>query len=211
MAAPSRSFDEPIEIMQPTTEFLTATREDSPDLTLRGEFRNVSDASEPEPKVSNYTEHTKPDVPREDDDDDVELSDIADILARIEFIVPQTDDPNMPCFTWRVIFIGTLWNVLLSFVGTVLSFRTNAFSIPTSIAVILSYPMGRFLAAAIPKSAGEFWNPGPFSMKEHVLIYVIANTGAGTPYGLDNVIAQVYPQMMNNTSITFIQSLGFVL
>ncbi|ORY45728.1 OPT superfamily oligopeptide transporter [Rhizoclosmatium globosum] len=115
-------------------------------------------------------------------EDDVELSDIKEVEERIDFIVPQTDDPSTPAFTFR--------SVLLA-----------------NIALILSYPMGLFLAAVLPSGA---LNPGPFSMKEHVLIYIMASC-AGVPYGIENVVSQVMPELMGNTDITFIHSLGFVL
>ncbi|KAJ3028853.1 UNVERIFIED_CONTAM: hypothetical protein HDU68_000726, partial [Siphonaria sp. JEL0065] len=140
-------------------------------------------------------------------EDDVELEDIKEIEERIDFIVPQTDDPNTPAFTFRSIFIGTIWCVLLSFANTALSFRTNAFSVGANIALILSYPMGLFLAAILPSG---FLNPGPFSLKEHVLIYIIASCSY-QPYGIENVVSQMMPDLMGNTDITFIQALAFVM
>ncbi|ORY47245.1 OPT superfamily oligopeptide transporter, partial [Rhizoclosmatium globosum] len=124
-------------------------------------------------------------------------------------IVPQTDEPSTPAFTARAVFLGTLWVVLLSFANTALSFRTVAFSVGANIALILSYPMGLFLAAALPRSVPVL-NPGPFSLKEHVLVYIMASCG-GVPYGIDNVVAQIMPDLMGNTDISFLSSLGFVL
>ncbi|KAJ3015814.1 UNVERIFIED_CONTAM: hypothetical protein HDU68_012562 [Siphonaria sp. JEL0065] len=142
-----------------------------------------------------------------DFEDDVELEDMKEIEERIDFIVPQTDDPNTPACTFRAVFIGTLWVVFLSFANTALSFRTNAFSVGANIALILSYPMGLFLAAILPTG---FLNPGPFSMKEHVLIYIISSCGF-QPYGIENVVSQMMPDLMGNTNITFIEALAFVM
>ncbi|ORY45524.1 OPT superfamily oligopeptide transporter [Rhizoclosmatium globosum] len=142
-------------------------------------------------------------------EDDVEVEDIKEVEERIDFIVPQTDDPSTPAFTFRSVLLGTLWVVLLSFANTALSFRTAAFSVGANIALILSYPMGLFLAAVLPTSV-PWLNPGPFSLKEHVCIYIMASCG-GVPYGIDNVVAQIMPTLMGNTDISFMQSLGFVL
>ena len=60
-----------------------------------------------------------------------------------------------------------------------------------TVAVLLSYPMGIFMAKTLPRG---FFNPGPFSVKEHVLIYIIANAGAGLAYGVDNVVVQKYKE-----------------
>ncbi|KAJ3018338.1 UNVERIFIED_CONTAM: hypothetical protein HDU68_011215 [Siphonaria sp. JEL0065] len=143
--------------------------------------------------------------------DDVELEEIEDIEKHIEFIVPQTDDPNTPAFTFRAMFLGTLFAVLIAFANGALSFRTVAVAVPPVVATILSYPMGIFLAKVLPSG---FLNPGPFSLKEHVLIYVMcstSNANGGLPYGIDNVVSQAMPQLMGNSDINFIQALGFVL
>ncbi|KAJ3082111.1 hypothetical protein HDU99_003589, partial [Rhizoclosmatium hyalinum] len=55
---------------------------------------------------------------------DVELEDIDDVEQRIDFIVPQTDDPSTSTFTVRSVVLGTFWCALLSFANTSLSFRT---------------------------------------------------------------------------------------
>ncbi|KAJ3077035.1 hypothetical protein HDU98_009436 [Podochytrium sp. JEL0797] len=139
--------------------------------------------------------------------DDVEVQDLNEVEERLEFIVPQTDDPSTPTLTVRSVLLGTLWAIVLSYANTALAFRTSAFGVGANIAIILSYPMGLFLAAILPSG---FLNPGPFSVKEHVLIYIMASC-SGQPYGIDNVVAQRMPQLMNNTDITFIHSLAFVM
>ncbi|KAJ3141977.1 hypothetical protein HK100_004458 [Physocladia obscura] len=138
-----------------------------------------------------------------------DMSCIGAIEQRIEFIVPQTDDPATPCCTIRAVFLGSFWCICLSFANTVLAFRTNAFGIGANIAVILSYPIGLFLAAIIPKSM-PILNPGSFSVKEHVLVFIMASC-SGQPYGIDNVVAQAMPTLMNNSNITFGHALSFVL
>ena len=101
---------------------------------------------------------------REDiENDDVHYED----YSFLDSIVPKTDDPMTPCFTLRAVVIGTFWAVLLSVFNTILSFRTNPFSVGSSIVVILSYPMGR-LWALLPYH--PIFNPGNFSLKEHVII-----------------------------------------
>ncbi|KAJ3069020.1 hypothetical protein HDU98_007894 [Podochytrium sp. JEL0797] len=140
-------------------------------------------------------------------EDDMELSDAKYVEEHIEFIVPQTDDPNTPAFTVRAVALGCLFSVLLSFANTTLSFRSAPFSIGAVLAIIVSYPMGVFFAKVLP--AGVL-NPGPFSIKEHVLIYVMASV-SGLPYGIDNVVTQRHHELMGDENITFIHSLGFVL
>ena len=69
--------------------------------------------------------------------------------------------------------------------------------------------MGVFLAKVLPnykfRFLGSLWhlNEGHFSVKEHVLTYVIASGGAGIAYGLDNVVTQRLDMFM----VLFIYSL----
>ena len=136
--------------------------------------------------------------------------------SRTVGLIPETDDPSIPSLTLRSILIGTLFNIFLSISNAIFSFRTTSFAIPSFIATLLSYPMGIFLASVIPSRRFRFiidWNTndGNFSIKEHVLIYIIASGGAGIPYGLDNVVTQRMDMFMGNKHITFLESLMWVL
>ena len=98
--------------------------------------------------------------------------------------------------------MGTLWNIFLAAANSVFSFRTNALFVPSTFANLLSYPMGILLARVLParefNMCGLRWslNPGPFSIKEHVLISIIASAGGGLAYGTDNVVVQKFKRFM---------------
>ncbi|KAI9204444.1 OPT oligopeptide transporter protein-domain-containing protein [Polychytrium aggregatum] len=149
------------------------------------------------------------------DSDDVEQLDAHSAYAQISAVVPTTDDPSTPCFTVRAMFLGIFFSVLTSAVNVILSFRTNSVTLPAYIAVIVSYPIGIFFAKFIPDVRFKLFgvenslNPGPFSIKEHVLIYVMSN--AGTPYGVDNIVGQASPLYLNDTSIQAWQSILWIL
>jgi hypothetical protein len=119
--------------------------------------------------------------------------------------VPTTDDPTIQALTPRVFLIGTFFALFLSFINTILSFRTNGFHVNASLAILLSYPMGIILAKVLP---GE---KTPFNIKEHVLIGVIAGAASATPYGLDNVIVQKFHLFIGNDAITYWESLAWCL
>ena len=80
--------------------------------------------------------------------------------------------------------LGTLWNILLAVSSTIFGFRTNPFSVTSAVATLLSYPMGILMARTIPDVVCKLGpykfslNPGSFSIKEHVLIYIIASAGS---------------------------------
>jgi hypothetical protein len=112
-------------------------------------------------------------------------------------VVPETDDPTQPTFTLRVVILGVLWATFLALSNTVFSFRKNPFGIPTTIVVLLAYPMGLFMEL-LPnyKICGFHLNPGKFTVKEHVLIVMIASAAGHRPYGVDNVVGQAAEQFL---------------
>ncbi|KAI9208542.1 OPT oligopeptide transporter protein-domain-containing protein [Polychytrium aggregatum] len=149
------------------------------------------------------------------DSDDVEHLDAHNAYSQVSAVVSTTDDPSIPCFTIRALFLAIFFCIFTSAVNVVLSFRTNAFSIPAYVPVIISYPLGNLFAKILPDVRFKLFgvenslNPGPFSVKEHVLIYIMSN--AGTPYGIDNVIGQIAPQFMGDTNIQIWQSMLWIL
>lgn len=156
-----------------------------------------------------------------DDQDDV-LQDTEALDSKMahqiaDGLVPTDDDPMLPSLTLRVLVIGSLWNVFLAVSNGIFSFRTTDFGIPAILATLLSYPMGIFLSRVLPRRKinilGWEWelNDGEFSVKEHVLIYIIAAGGSGIAYGLDNVVTQRMKMFMGNTSIGFFEALSWVM
>ncbi|KAK7384931.1 hypothetical protein VNO78_30634 [Psophocarpus tetragonolobus] len=110
-------------------------------------------------------------------------------IKQVELTVLKTDDPTMPILTFRTWVLGVSSCVALSFVNQFFWYRTeplNVGSIAVQIAVV---PIGHFMARTMPTrvffkdTCVEFTlNPGPFNVKEHVLITIFANSGAGTVY-----------------------------
>ncbi|EGF81571.1 hypothetical protein BATDEDRAFT_34848 [Batrachochytrium dendrobatidis JAM81] len=123
-------------------------------------------------------------------------------------IVPETDDPSAPSLSVRMLVLGIIWAIFLGLMNGIFSFRTNPFAISSNVAAILSYPVGIFLAAVLPRG---ILNPGPFTIKEHVLVYMLASAAGGQPYAIENVIGQSFSKFMDDTSVTFWNSILFVL
>lgn len=88
--------------------------------------------------------------------------------------VPNTDDPEMLASTLRVWVIGLVWALVCAGLDQYFSFRFPSIGVSSIIPVLLSLPIGRAWAAYLPgwKIFGISLNPGPFTIKEHVLIMV---------------------------------------
>jgi hypothetical protein len=88
--------------------------------------------------------------------------------------VANTDDPTMPVSTLRSWIIGTIWAILIPGLNQFFFFRFPSITITGIVAQLLSFPVGRAFAAFLPNWSifGMELNPGPFTVKEHVLVTV---------------------------------------
>ncbi|KAF2288777.1 hypothetical protein GH714_013074 [Hevea brasiliensis] len=107
-------------------------------------------------------------------------------IEQVRLTVPITDDPKLPCLTFRTWVLGVISCALLAFLNQFFVYRQNPLYISSVAAQIAVLPIGKFMAASLPNKIiyvpGTKWsfslNPGPFNMKEHVLITIFANSGS---------------------------------
>jgi OPT family small oligopeptide transporter len=115
--------------------------------------------------------------------------------------VANTDDPDIPVSTIRSWVIGLAWAILIPGLNQFFFFRYPSVTIGGIVAQLLSFPIGRAWARLMPnvKIFGTSLNPGPFSIKEHVLITIMASVGAGSAYATDIIAVQrvYYDQRYN--------------
>jgi hypothetical protein len=108
-------------------------------------------------------------------------------VEQVRLTVPSTDDPSLPVWTFRMWSIGLLSCALMSFLNQFFSYRTEPLIVTQITVQVASLPLGHFMARALPRArfrapallGGGEWslNPGPFNVKEHVLISIFANAG----------------------------------
>ncbi|KAM7251515.1 hypothetical protein ACFE04_023398 [Oxalis oulophora] len=129
-------------------------------------------------------------------DDDEQVNDHP--IEEVSLTVPITDDPTQHALTFRTLLLGLIFCSFLAFANQFFSYRQNHLYVSSVSAQIAALPIGKFMAATLPtrKFTVPFtnwkWslNPGPFSMKEHVLITIFANCGASSVYAI-NIITIV--------------------
>ncbi|KAJ0929198.1 putative oligopeptide transporter, OPT superfamily [Helianthus annuus] len=137
------------------------------------------------------------------DDDDDGISPIEEV----RLTVTNSDDPTLPVWTFRMWFLGLLSCALLSFFNQFFSYRTEPLVITQITVQVATLPIGHFMAAVLPETKFRLpgfgsklysFNPGPFNMKEHVLISIFANAGSafgnGSAYavGIVTIIKAFY-------------------
>ncbi|XP_059445802.1 oligopeptide transporter 4-like [Corylus avellana] len=143
-------------------------------------------------------------IPTADEDvDEEELSPVEEV----RLTVANTDDPSLPIWTFRMWFLGLFSCALLSFLNQFFAYRTEPLILTQITVQVASLPVGRFMASVLPETKFRVpgfgsrtfsLNPGPFNMKEHVLISIFANAGsafgAGSAYavGIVTIIKAFY-------------------
>ncbi|KAG8904834.1 hypothetical protein FRB99_001090 [Tulasnella sp. 403] len=131
------------------------------------------------------------------DDPNLDVSALGDYeedspYPEVRAAVANTDDPSMPVSTIRAWVIGLAWAILIPGLNQFFFFRYPSVIIGPLVAQLLSYPLGRAAAAIVPDISifGASLNPGPFTIKEHVLITVMASVGSVSSYATDIVAVQ---------------------
>ncbi|KAF3654886.1 Oligopeptide transporter 8 [Capsicum annuum] len=126
-------------------------------------------------------------------------------IEQVRLTVSNEDDPTLPVWTFRMWFLGFLSCAILAFLNTFFSYRTQPLSITMITVQVAALPVGKFMAKVLPTrkfkiGTWEFsFNPGPFNMKEHVLISMFANCGAGTAYAV-SIVTIIKAFYMRNIS-----------
>ncbi|CAK7330373.1 unnamed protein product [Dovyalis caffra] len=149
---------------------------------------------------TNLTDLEKPTTEVIDDDD-------ISPIEEVRLTVTNTDDPTLPVWTFRMWFLGLISCALLAFLNQFFSYRTEPLVISQITVQVATLPIGHSMAAVLPKTKFKIpgfgsktfsFNPGPFNMKEHVLISIFANAGSafgsGSAYavGIVTIIKAFY-------------------
>ncbi|KAF8066877.1 OPT oligopeptide transporter protein-domain-containing protein [Lyophyllum atratum] len=106
--------------------------------------------------------------------------------------VANFDDPDMPASTLRAWTLGVCWAAVIPGMNQFFYFRYPSVAIGSLVAQLLVFPLGRMWARFLPNKTifGFEINPGPFSIKEHVLVTIMAGVGAQTAYATDIIAVQ---------------------
>ncbi|KAJ7026138.1 small oligopeptide transporter [Mycena alexandri] len=106
--------------------------------------------------------------------------------------VANFDDPEMPASTLRSWTLGILISILIPGMNQFFHFRYPTVNIGPVVAQLIAFPVGSTWARWVPNVSlfGVCLNPGPFTIKEHVLITIMAAVGSGSAYATDIVAVQ---------------------
>ncbi|XDG01499.1 hypothetical protein ABKA04_001114 [Annulohypoxylon sp. FPYF3050] len=134
--------------------------------------------------------------------------------------VPNYDE-DLPCNTLRAWTIGLSLVLLGASTNTLFSLRQPSIGLGTLIAQIIAWPLGRGWERTMPNRQIKFLglrcelNPGPFNIKEHSIIVVMAGVSFSVAYATDIILAQLvfYKQdfgiLFQLVLVVSTQSLGY--
>ncbi|KAJ0979019.1 hypothetical protein J5N97_014493 [Dioscorea zingiberensis] len=103
-------------------------------------------------------------------------------VEQVRHTVPTTDDPTIPALTFRTWVLGVSACLIIYPSTSFFVFRQNPLFFSSTLTQIIMLPLGRLMASSLPKRLVRIpWfgfsfslNPGPFSIKEHLLANTIA-------------------------------------
>ncbi|KAI0995954.1 Sexual differentiation process protein [Podosphaera aphanis] len=127
-----------------------------------------------------------------DDGEEVEDSPYAEVRVAV-----HNYDEDLPCNTVRAWTLGLMLVVLGASMNTLFSLRNPSISLGALVAQIIAWPLGNAWAKIMPSrqfsTFGRKWtlNPGPFNVKEHTIIVVMAGVSFGAAYATDILQAQI--------------------
>ncbi|KAF8258410.1 OPT oligopeptide transporter protein-domain-containing protein [Lactarius quietus] len=133
-----------------------------------------------------------------DNDDDPNFDPTAMILEdespypEVRSAVANTDDPTMPVSTLRAWVLGIISAVLLAGINQFFFFRYPSVVIDAYIPLLVGFPIGKLWERYVPNMTlfGVELNPGPFTIKEHVIITVMSSVADVSAYATTIIAVQ---------------------
>ncbi|KZV74273.1 OPT superfamily oligopeptide transporter [Peniophora sp. CONT] len=94
-------------------------------------------------------------------------------------VLSAQDDPTLPWFTFRSVFLGIGLSAFGAVLAQIYYFKPQTVSVARLFLLLISFFLGEGLAYAIPRKGWfQYLNPGPFNIKEHTAILIMASTAS---------------------------------
>ncbi|KAG9026338.1 hypothetical protein FRB95_008983 [Tulasnella sp. JGI-2019a] len=174
-----------------------------PNYTYRGSIDDINQNTDQNIRWSNALDDISMEGKSSYDDDLPPSSDFEDTYwendspyPEVRAAVANTDDPTMPTNTFRMWLLGIIFCVFIAGMNQFFSLRYPSVTITALVAQLIALPLGKFLERVLPTRTwttfGYTWslNPGPWNIKEHTLVTVMANVVSGGAYATDIIASQ---------------------
>ncbi|CAK5277553.1 unnamed protein product [Mycena citricolor] len=123
----------------------------------------------------------------DEDEDDRVIENAADVATHI---LSTRDDADLPCITFRSIFLGVGLSAFSSVLATIYTFKPQNATVSQLFCLIIAYLLGTAMHGFLPSRGWfRFLNPGPFNIKEHTTIVIMSGTAANVAVGMEIIAA----------------------
>lgn len=149
----------------------------------------LQDAEKQDEENQHRTKNKRPDYSGSEDD----IGQYEDAAVLVNKIVPLEDDPSITTLSVRVFVLGITICVLCASLSELFFFKSSAPTLSAFFIILVVLPLGRGMAKFLPSRRVYVgpWsfelNPGPFTIKEHLLTLILAGSGASAAYAGDIV------------------------
>ncbi|KAJ1561110.1 hypothetical protein HK405_004891 [Cladochytrium tenue] len=120
-------------------------------------------------------------------------------------IVSTEDDPSLPLFTFRYFVLSLILAAFGGILGQIYYFKPQTLTISALFHLLLAYIGGKFMALVLPKG---ILNPGPFNIKEHVLIVITASTASSSALATELIAVE---NLYYNKDLGYVVSVLLIL
>lgn len=127
----------------------------------------------------------------------------------VRAVTDPFDDPETPCETVRVYFLGLLWVIIGTFINQYFTERQPGIGLGSSVVQLFVYPLGTLLSKILPAKKFKVWrwtldlNPGPWSHKEQMLTTLFYSVSGGGVYASYFIVTQKLEMFYNNPDFDF--------
>ncbi|ETW80571.1 oligopeptide transporter [Heterobasidion irregulare TC 32-1] len=105
-------------------------------------------------------------------------------------IISTEDDPSLPVLTFRSVFLGIGLSAFSAVLGTIYTFKPQNATVSQLFSLIIAYVLGTAMHAVIPSHGRwRYLNPGPFNIKEHTAIVMMASTASNVAVAMEIIAA----------------------
>ncbi|PBK87532.1 OPT oligopeptide transporter [Armillaria gallica] len=139
-----------------------------------------------------------------DVNDEVVIEHAEDVAIQV---ISTRDDPDLPIVTFRAIFLGFGLSAFSSVLATIYTFKPQNASVSQLFCLIIAYVLGTGMAGLIPISGyWRYLNPGPFNIKEHTAIVIMASTASNIALAMENIAAMdLFYDLRLNSAVAIFQ------
>ncbi|KZT63319.1 OPT superfamily oligopeptide transporter [Daedalea quercina L-15889] len=115
-------------------------------------------------------------------------------------VLTTVDYPELSAVTFRSIFLGIGFSAFGAVLAQIYYFKPQNLSVSALLLLILSFALGNAMHSLLPSKGVFKWiNPGPFNIKEHAAIVIMASTASTSATAIQVIAVQelFYDHSMN--------------